>query len=34
MNIIKMRPHPQGTPMLDMFDGCGFVGMFGGCGFE
>ena len=34
MNINKIRPHPQDTPMLDMFEGRGFVGMFSGCGFE
>ena len=25
MNIIKIRPHPQDTPTLDVFDGRGFV---------
>ena len=25
MNIIKIRPHPQDTPTLDVFDGCDFV---------
>ena len=24
-NNIKRRPHPQGTPTLDVFDGRGFV---------
>ena len=25
MNIIKIRPHPQDTPTLHVFDGRGFV---------
>ena len=25
MNIIKIRPHPQDVPTLDVFDGRGFV---------
>ena len=25
MHIIKIRPHPQDTPTLDVFDGQGFV---------
>ena len=39
MNIIKIRPHPQDTPTLDVFGGRGFVAClvgvalsYSGCG--
>ena len=31
--LLKLRPHPQGTRMLDVFDEHGFVGVYDGCGF-
>ena len=30
MNIIKVRPHPQDTPTLDVIDGRGVVACFVG----
>ena len=34
MIIIKNRPHPQGTPTLDVFDGRGFVACLVGVAFS